>query len=174
MKLLTKASAMLDDIIGIPAVLVALVLIFLTLGITASIVMRYFASNALGWMMEISEYALLWVTFLGAAWVLRREGHVKIGIVLTRLKPSTQTLLNFTTSIIGTIACSVLTWYAVEFTWLNFQEGYRFNTELAPSKFIVIAIIPIGSFLLSIQFLRRTFGYFIRLRASPEKEQPLQ
>jgi len=36
-----------------------------------------------------------------------------------------------------------------------------------------VIIIPIGSFLLFIQFLRRAYGYFTGWRAIPDKEQRL-
>ena len=38
------------------------------------IIMRYFLNWPLVWVVELTEYGLLHVTFLGAAWLLRQGG----------------------------------------------------------------------------------------------------
>ena len=44
--------------------------------------MRYFLNRPLVWVLELTEYALLWVTFLGAAWLLRQGGHVQVDVIV--------------------------------------------------------------------------------------------
>jgi len=152
-------------------ILAGILLIFITLIIGVSIASRYFLNRPMGWVTEISEYSLLYITFLVAAWVLKKEGHVKMDIVLTRLKPRTQSVTNVITSAISAVVCFILTWYGVRVTWELFQTGYPTPTILELPKFIIIAAIFIGSFLLFIQFLRRTCSYLGNWRASRDKEQ---
>ncbi|MFC2047546.1 TRAP transporter small permease, partial [Chloroflexota bacterium] len=123
------------------------------------------------WVIEVGEYGLLYMSFLGAAWVLRREGHVKMDLVLNRLKLRSQVLLNVITSILGAIVFLIVTWYSAHFTWDLFQLGYIVDAYLDPPKWPIMAIIPVGSFLFSIQFLRRSYGYLRNWRASSNKEQ---
>jgi len=170
MKLLTKVTAIFDRTIDILAWLASGLLLFATLSICLDVIFRYFLNRPLIWVLEISEYILLWITFLGAAWLLKIEGHVKVDIVLNQLKAKNQALLNTITSVTGAMMCLALTWYGVLATWDFFQRGHYDPTILQPPTFILIAIIPAGSFLLFIQFLRRAYGNLSSLKSSSKKE----
>lgn len=165
MKLATKASVFLDHTMSIPFFLAAVLVIFMMLAITTEVVARYFFGEPMSWMFEIVEYSLVFFTFLGTAWVLKVEEHVKMDVVLSRLNPGTQALLNIITSIICAALWLLLTWYAVKVTWENFQSGYYLNTLLGPPLFPMLAVIAFGSFLLFIQCLRRTYGFVGSRRA---------
>ncbi len=174
MKQLTKITAIFDRTLALLAILAGVVIIFIMLSVLTEIVMRDFLNRPQTWVVELSEYALLWITFLGTAWLLKREGHVKMDMVLNRLNPGRQVVLNIITSVIGLIICLVTTWYGVQMTWSHFQRGiFEPTTVLDLPKAPIMVIIPIGFFLLSIQFLRRTYGYVGRWRASRDKEQGL-
>ncbi len=166
MKLVRKISPIFDRVIGILAALAAAVLLFIVLIISMEVALRYFWNLPIVWVVEITEYGLLFVTFLVAAWVLKREGHVKMDLVLNRLKPRIQALFNIITSIIGAIICLVIIWYSAQTTWIHFQEGSFLPSFLNIPDAYILFIIPIGYFLLFIQFLRRTYGYLGQWRAS--------
>ena len=122
------------------------------------------------WVVETAEYSLLYMTFLGTAWVLKREGHVKMDLVLNRLKPGIQAILNIITSISGAVITLVVAWYGIQTTWDNFVDG---SYELTPMEFptaLIMVIVPIGSFMLFIQFVRRAHGYFRSWRGLRYKE----
>ena len=170
MKLVRGVTAIFDYIVSLCGTLVVVLLIFMMLAVSTEVVMRYFLNRPPIWVIEVTEYALLYITFLGAAWLLKREGHVKMDLVLNRLNPRTQTLVNIVTSVFGAIICLVLTWYGVKVTWDHFQLGSFLSTILRPPSFLIVAIIPVGSFLLFIQFLRRTYQYLGMWRASRVQE----
>ncbi len=158
MKLLTKVTAIFNRTVDLLAVLAAVTLIFMMLIVIAQVVLRPLG-QPLMWVLEVAGYGVLYVTFLGTAWVLKKEGHVKMDIVLTRLSPRTQSLMTIITSIIAAIICFILAWYGVKVTWEYFKEGHYFESILFTPKWLILLIIPIGSFLLFIQFLRRAYGY---------------
>jgi len=170
MKLLSKASDIFDRTIGFLAFLGAVVIIFMTILVCWDVLGRFFLGHGLGWTMEVVEYSLLWFTLLATAWVLKGEKHVKIDIVLTRLKPRTQALLNTITSLLTSIACLLVTWYSAQVTWAFFQSGERLPTIMMPPKFVPYLIIPVGFAFLFVQFLRRAWGYLKIWRASPNRE----
>ncbi len=167
MRLLRKASALFDSTLGVFAFFAAILLAFIMLSVSAEVVARYFLGHPLIWVIEVTEFALVWITFLGAAWVLKREAHVVMDIVLTRLEPGTQALVNIITSVIGVAICLVLTGYGAFVTWDLYQREQFIPTILRPPSHILFAIIPIGSFMLFIQFLRRTYGYILGRRVVP-------
>lgn len=160
MKLLRKFAGIFDGTVDAFSILACVLLIFVMLAVCAEIVFRYFLHSPIIWVVEISEVILLYITFLGTAWLLRREGHVKIDLLLSRLKPKTQAWFNIIISVIGAIMCLLLVWYSAQETWVLFQRGVLTPTVLALPKAPIILIIPIGSFLLFIQFLRRAQGYW--------------
>jgi TRAP-type C4-dicarboxylate transport system permease small subunit len=153
--------------IDIAAFLAGVLLIFLMLSVTLEVALRYFWGRPTSWVVEIAGYILLFIPFLVAAWVLKREGHVKMDLVLSRFSMKTQSLVNAITSIVSAIICLVLTWFGAKAAL--YFIGYQTPTVLMLPKSMIIAIIFIGSFLLSIQFLRRAYGYLGSWR-TPEKE----
>ena len=173
MKLITRGTTIFDRTLDLLAVLAGTLLIFTMLAISYDVVFRYFLNRPLGWVVEISEYVLLYITFLGTAWLLRREGHVKIDIVFNRLSSRNQSLLNIVTSIIAAIACLALAWWGVDVTLDNFQRNLVIRETLDVPKFILIAVIPLGSFLLFAQFLRRAYGNLASWRLTRGKREGL-
>jgi TRAP-type C4-dicarboxylate transport system permease small subunit len=176
MKLVRKFINIFDRTLDLLALLAIVLIIFVMLAVDTEVVTRYFWGRPITGTLEVIAYCLLFITFLGTAWVLREEAHVRMDIVLTRLKLGTQHLLNIITSIISAAICFIIMWYGVRVTWETFQMGLRAATELETPEYLVLFIIPIGSFLLFIQFLRRTYGYLHSWRvqrASGDKEQSL-
>lgn len=160
MKLLRKLTTMFDSTVDLFSILAGMLLVFVMLAVCAHVVLRYFLGRPTIWVVEISEVILLYITFLGTAWLLRREGHVKIEILLGRLHPRTQAWLNIMMSAIGAIICLVVVWYGVQVTWQFFHRDVLTPTVLALPRAWIIAIIPIGSFLLALQFVKRALRYW--------------
>lgn len=148
-----------DRIVDSMAILAALIVLFVMVAVGVEVIMRSFFDRVTRWVLEISEYSLLFVTFLGAAWVLRRERHVRMDIVLNLFSPKSQSLINFFTAILCTIVCLIITWFGGRVTWDYFRSGYYFSTPLETPQYLILVIIPIGALLLLVQFLRNVRGY---------------
>ncbi len=166
-----RLATIFDRIIHLLTILAGGILIFMMLAIGVDVVMRYFLNRPIIWVTEIGETSLLFITFLGAAWLLKKEEHVKMDLVLSRLGPRTQVLINIVTSAIGAIIFLVITWYGVKVTWEHFQKGTYQTSLLEIPNAYVLFIIPVGSILLFIQFLRRSYGYLGSWSAPVDKEQ---
>lgn len=158
MKVRRGIIAFFDRVIDLSALLAVALGAFLMLGICAEITARNLTRWSLPWMFELTEYSLLFMTFLGTARLLKTEGHVKMDIVFVRLKPRAQVWLNIITSIICAIVCLALTWYGIRTTGFFLQTGAPYSSVLEPPMWIIVSVVPLGFFLLSIQFLRRTYG----------------
>lgn len=138
----------LGVIAGTLTILVMLVICYL-------VVMRYIFHRPPAWIVELSEYLLLYITFFGAAWLLRKDGHVNVDIVLIFLPDSWKRALNVITAVLGTISCLILAGIGTWVTANNYTRGLYSIQTLSVPKWILLAVIPLGSFLLFIQFLRR-------------------
>lgn len=159
MRLLGKIDAVFVRTLGIFAFLMGVLLILMMLGISVDIYMRYFHNRAIYWMEEICRYGLLYITFLSAAWVLKQDRHVRMDIVLIKLSERQRTVVNIGTSALGALICLFVTWYSGLTVLESFQEGYRVNTLLKPLEAPILVVIPLGSFLLSIEFLKMMYRH---------------
>jgi len=162
--MLTKSGHIFDRIIGFLFFLAAVILALGVLTMGVDVVLRYFMRQPLGWVIEVVAFSLLFITFLGAAWVLKIERHVKVDLALNLLNPGPRSVLNITTSVIGGLMCLTLAWYSGHLTWDLFLSGERTVTVLESLKAPLVVIIPLGSFLLSIQFFRRAWGFLVKWR----------
>lgn len=156
MKLTTFFDHFLDCLFFAAGVL----LVIATFSVCWGIFSRYFLSRPIGWLIEINEYILLYIAFLVSAWVLRHEGHVKMDIVLNLLGPKKQLVVNMITSIVNAVVCLIFSWFGAKVTWDLFQKKTLTPTVLELPKYCFTIVIFVGSFLLVIQFIRRTRGYY--------------
>jgi TRAP-type C4-dicarboxylate transport system permease small subunit len=127
--------------------------------------MRYFFNRPQIWAVEVTEYTMLYITFLGAAWLLREEGHVKIDLLLSFLAPRSQAFLNSITSLLGAVVCSVIAFYGSWSTWLHYQKGLTTFSAMELLKWPFLIVIPFGSLLLLIQFVRSVFSYWKKFKS---------
>jgi len=160
MKIVKKMGMVYDRIIDAAVLLAGIMVVFLMLSVSLEVALRYFWGRPTSWVGEIAGYILLYIPFLVAAWVLKRDGHVKMDLLLERLDPKTQCLLNVITSVTSAAICLVLTWFGLRSSLYFYNLNYKTPTVLMLPKALIIGIIFVGCFLLSIQFLRRAYGYW--------------
>ena len=120
--------------------------------VNIEIVSRYFGRPTT-WVAEISSILILWIPFMIGGWVLRREAHVKMDLLIERLGPRSQALINFITSLIGVIVMLIVT--VAGFLTTLYWIGNKTPTMLMLPRSPIIGIIFVGSLLFTIQFLIR-------------------
>ena len=130
-------------------------MMFVSLAVCVDVVLRYFFNRPMLWVLETSEYVLLYIPFLAAAYVLREESHIRIDILLNRLGRRTQHRLNAVTSVLACGVLLVLAYYSAYVTLDFFHRGVPTIKSLKIPEYLVIAVIPLGFFLFALQFLRR-------------------
>ena len=72
----------------IPELSILLMMTAVVLILCAQVVFRYFIGTSLDWIEEVSRILLTWVTFVGAAVALKRNGHITVDYFVA-LFPST-------------------------------------------------------------------------------------
>lgn len=134
-------------------------LMFSTIGTCIDVIFRYFLNRPIHWMLEITEYIMLYIPFLGAAYVLKEEGHIRVDILINHLNEKTKRILNIITSFVGGMVMLTYTWFGGQVTWEYFQRGVPALESLKTPMFLILMIIPIGGFFFTIQFFRQMVGY---------------
>lgn len=159
MKIIKKVIDTIDAIIDLSNIVAIILSFFAMFATSYEVVMRYFLNRPTAWVTETTSYSLLFITFLAAPWLLKKNAHVKVDILLDRLNPRTQVVFNVISSILGAATCLTLFWYGTRVSWNVFTRGYYQYSVLNIPYVYIISVVPVGSFLLFIQFLRITYGH---------------
>jgi len=154
---LRAVNALIDGLITACGVLAAVIVAALAGCVALEVVMRYFFGAPTRWVIEFSEYALLWLAFLAGAWILRAEGHVRVEMLTEALSPAWRRRLHVVTSWLGAAACAVFCWASTAYVLRIRESGEMLFKSVPLEKWTVMAVMPPGLALLAIEFLRRAF-----------------
>jgi TRAP-type C4-dicarboxylate transport system permease small subunit len=138
------------------ALIAGLLLCVLTAVICVDVASRYFRLFAMPWTLDIAEYLLYAITFLGAPWVLRDGGHIAIDLLTQRLGPENRKRVATLANAFGTIICLVLTIYACRVWLRSFSEGTLVYETFVFPEWILFSVAPPIFLILFVQFLQAT------------------
>jgi len=146
------------------AALAGVILVFITAAVCYTIGMRYLFTKTTIWIMPITEYALLWIVFLGTTWLLRERGHITTDILYVHLNERAKGRLDCIMFFIGGLACAVMVYFGMGYVGECILKGVTDVRAITIPKWAVFIIIPIGSFLLTIQFFRMAWNRLLNIR----------
>ncbi|OGP67085.1 MAG: hypothetical protein A2169_08200 [Deltaproteobacteria bacterium RBG_13_47_9] len=154
-----------DRILEMGCVGAMAMILFSMMGVSARVGIRYIFGVPINWVIDVSTILQLYLTFLAAAWLLREEGHVSIDIIFSFLKPRHRFFLQTINSSLCAVVCAIITVYGAIETWSSWRLDLYADMPLEPPKWILLIIVPLGSFLLFIQSLRRAKSFLKKYRS---------
>lgn len=156
-----QPSGGFEALINALAFIAGALMCLLTLLICVDVASRYFRLFGMPWSLEVAEYALYAITFLGAPWVLLNQGHIAIDIAVERLRPKAKAWVAAVANALGALVCAILSFASAVAWWHSFTSGTLIQqTFTFPEWWMFVGPPPI--FLIMM-------GIFIRwLRARPE------
>lgn len=152
-----RPGAWLDALINILAVLAGGCLCALTALICVDVAARYFRWFAMPWSLDVAEYTLLLVTFLGAPWVLVRGGHISIDIVVERLSPRPRRRMTLVSHSLGAVVCAVLLVFSARAWWSSYSQGTTVHETFVYPEWLLFAVPPPIFLMLLLVFIRWLF-----------------
>ncbi len=152
---LTSLVAWFDRFNQVLAAIACTMMVLITLAICAEIFTRSFLDISNPWLVELSEITLLYLTFLAAAWVLGKDRHVSIDLLVGYMSARVAKIVQFVLSWVAALACFIVCWFGILTVIDQFQNDIREPTIMAPLTFWITAVVPFGLFLLGFQFVRR-------------------
>jgi C4-dicarboxylate transporter, DctQ subunit len=153
-----------DTLTDLMAGLAGVILIFITAAVCYTIGMRYLFTKTTIWLMQTTEYALLWIVFLGTTWLLRQGGHITTDVIYSHLNEKTKRTLDCTMFVIGGLTCAVMVYFGIDYTHECIAKVVTDVRGVTIPKWIIFIIIPFGSILLTIQFFRMAWSRFIGMK----------
>lgn len=140
------------------AVLSALLLGVVALLVTGDVVARNIGLGTLPWILEVSEYSLPLATFLIAPWLLHRNEHVRLDLLLTALPPAAGRALERIADGLGLVICAVFVVYGAQAVASSAQQGSLVIKSVVFPEWWLYAPVPPCFALLAIEFVRRMLG----------------
>jgi C4-dicarboxylate transporter DctQ subunit len=150
-----KRKGIFDRIIDFMAFLAGLLIVAAVLIVCVEICMRYFFRRPQVWTVEVCEYILFTLTFLGTAWLLKKGGHVNVDIVVEHLDKKSRRYLNLVSCGIGIFICGVITWFSMTAAWDCYTSGVVVTKTLTIQKYYFLLLITLGYFFLLLEFARQ-------------------
>lgn len=136
---LTKAASALS---------ILLLVVMLAL-VTYAVTQRYFVGRPLSWADDLNGYLLIAFAALGAAEALRRNDHIAIDVLASRVGPTGRWLLGLWSDLAVVVFAGVLCWSAYGHARFNHSFGAYSNDQLELALWIPFVPLVIGAGLLA-------------------------
>jgi TRAP-type C4-dicarboxylate transport system permease small subunit len=155
----------------IAAVISGVLVCILVVMITISVLLRYYFQLSVGWSTELAEYFIYIVAVLGAPWVLRKDAHVVVDVVINLLPPGLKRWVGVAVNLLGAFIGFGLLYYSGLATYENFVKGTLVIRVMPIPRYLLLLFIPIMSVLVSLQFLHKSWQGLTSPPAVEEKEK---
>jgi len=136
-------------------ILAEIALMALLLLVFHEVFVRYVLNRPTIFSVEISEYLLVFVSFMSIGWVLREDRHVRMLALVTILPRKAQLFLDIVTSILAIIFCGILTWKGGQTAIMAYVGDYHSSSLVNFPLWISYSFIPFGALVLGLQFIVR-------------------
>lgn len=147
-------NRLFDLLIDFKAVLGRLLIVLMAILVFIDVITLQIFDFSLSWIFEVNEHLLLFITFLGATFVLRRNEHIKMDLILNLLNKKQTRVVELVNSLVGMIVSLIMTVTGFMTTMNLYEKNILTEAVLSIPRFLIVMIIPIGFLFLTIQFLR--------------------
>jgi C4-dicarboxylate transporter, DctQ subunit len=142
--------------VGIGAVLIVVMM----LSIGGSVVFRRTAID-FAWALEASEYILIVSTLLGAAWLLKTGGHVRVDIVATHMHGRMREFYNGIIFVIVSLVCLAFILIGGSATWEAYVNGVlEEKVYMRFPKWILMVTFPIAGIFMFVESTKSAVAHF--------------
>lgn len=140
------------------AILAGATLVWLMVSVVTSVVMRNVGLQPFAWLFTSGEYGLLYMTMLGAPWLVREKGHVHVELVTAALPAGPRRVVSRTVALGCVIVCLVLAWYGYELVAKNLaRNDFDVRAYFFPRWMLTITF-PLSFGIMAIEFSRYVVG----------------
>ncbi|MBC7147600.1 MAG: TRAP transporter small permease [Thioclava marina] len=120
----------------------------MSLLVGVQIFMRYVMSASLSWSEELARYLFIWATYLGVAFAVRRDAHIRVSMLVSILPPGLALAIRILTHLIFAGFAAFVMYEG----WLMVERTFRFGQTSAslgiPMGYVYLA--PVTGFALTL------------------------
>ncbi len=148
-------SSIYSKLIIIMSSLANILIAGISLLILAEVISLFFLGKPIRWAIEVTEYMLVFITFLAATKLLKEDRHIRFELVISKLKGKPLNIFEVLASLIGLVVCATILYASIHTVLDLFGRGIKTETQLEIPRYLLISIIPFSFFLLTIQYAIR-------------------
>ena len=137
--------------------------------ILAEILVRTIAGRSTFITEEYAGYLLSWFAFLGMAYTLKADGHIRVNILLSKLGTTKKTVLEIFAALVGLATFAFLTFFLFSLFYDSLLTGVKSMHISETPLFIPQIITVLGSFLMVLQLVS-LFGEKLKDLIQAKKE----
>lgn len=147
-----------DGVITGLAVVAGLMLVWLMVAIVWSVTLRNLGLQPHAWLFTSTEYAILYMTMLGAPWLVRKRGHVHIELLTAILPDAVRQVVSRLVALGCVIVCAWLAYRGILLVQTNLaRNDFDVRAYYFPRWMLTIAF-PVGFGLMAVEFARFVVG----------------
>lgn len=140
------------------ATIAGLTLVWLMISVITSVLMRNAGLQPFAWLFTSGEYGLLYMTMLGAPWLVREKGHVHIELVTSALPDGARRVVSRAVAMGCVAVCAILAWKGFDLFMTNIERAdYDVRAYYFP-RWILTLTFPLSFGLMAVEFSRFVFG----------------
>lgn len=173
MKILLKLENLIDHISGAAGWLAGWLCVAMIGVVFTDVIARYFFHGGSIAMQELEWHLFAAIFLLGAAYLVREDGNVRVDIIYANLKPRRKALIDILGYIFFVIPmCTLILYSSWDFVSYSYQlQEVSADPGGLPYRFAFKALLPIGYGLMLLQSLA-VIARNIRVLLAP-KDPPI-
>ena len=149
-----------------------IVVVLIVCGIAVDVVLRNIGVGSIEWMIEVVEYGLFLLTFVGTAYVLRQGRHVTVDILPSLLAPRARRRVAILAGALLLVICAIFLYYGVRAALVSRAENYALVKTFTIREWWLLAVLPAAALLLCIESARRLRGAIRGDGGDPDRGDP--
>lgn len=121
---------------------------------SAQVIARYFLNSPLAWVEEVSVVILIWMTFIGSAWLVRKDQHIRVELLEELGYPRLRTVLYTVYDL-----CSIAFLILLAIGGYQLIDLMRFDRTpaLRIPYSVIVAVVPVACGLMAVYFALRIY-----------------
>ncbi|WP_227268437.1 TRAP transporter small permease [Roseobacter weihaiensis] len=133
-------------------------LVWLMVSVILSVAMRNAGIQPFAWLFTSAEYGILYMTMLGAPWLVREKGHVHIELVTAALPDGARAVVSRTVAFACVVVSAILAWKGAELMLTNIERAdYDVRAYYYP-RWLLTVTFPLCFGMMAFEFSRFVFG----------------
>ncbi|MFK2826449.1 TRAP transporter small permease [Bacillus sp. B190/17] len=132
--------------------LVASLLLIVAL-VFAQVIFRYLISSSLGWSEELSRYILIWIAWIGAAYAVRAQKHIRVELLKNIVNESGKKVIECIALLLWFLFALFLVINGTQLI-LSIHETGQISPSNGIPMWIVYLAVPIGGGLMTLRLIQ--------------------
>lgn len=137
----------------------------LALVMGGNVLLRYGFNTGSVWSQELEWHLMSPICLFGMSYALVHKEHVRVDVLFASYSQRNKDLVEFVSAVLGMVICLIilkLSYAYVMQSW-NIGEGTA-NPGGIPARYLLKALIPIGFFVLFLQYLAHAIQFYLAWR----------